>query len=264
MERERLNRSFALLEEHLSLQGKHVVDLGCGGGIFSRRLRDVEAKVDAVDIAKNALITLESEDTTDIKAIHDYVPRTRLEDSAYDLVVCTDLIAHLPNKEHRLFISELARLVKGNGYILCSTPIDIHSEDALKRFSSLAETELQIIRWKLSYHRLFIRLRDLFEAPSRYARARKDREYRENARKESSSFSRWWFQLNSAPLLGGFWALFQYLTNPIASLLRQNRVILLFLEAICRLLWRESGVSHAIFLAKRRPLVMKLTTDTHR
>ncbi|MCE5318258.1 MAG: methyltransferase domain-containing protein [Parachlamydia sp.] len=53
-ERERLDRTLDILKG-IDLQSKRVVDLGCGGGVLSRKLRDSGAEVDAVDISSNAL-----------------------------------------------------------------------------------------------------------------------------------------------------------------------------------------------------------------
>jgi len=255
MERERLKRTFAMIEEDFNLSGKLVVDLGCGRGVFSRRLQDGGAIVDAVDIAKNALKSLEEEDTRNIRSIHDYVPSTKLEDDRYDLVVCTDLIAYIKPREHRLTINELARLVKREGYIICSTPIDIHSEDAIERFAALAETDLEILQWRFSYHCLYIRFLDFFEAPRRFARARKDKTYCEKALNDRHHLARWWFKVNSLPVIGDFWGIAKYLTSPVANWVKQSRTVLLGLEKVCRLFWSESGISHAIFMARRRPLV---------
>lgn len=255
MERERLDRTFALIEQHVSLPGQFVVDLGCGAGNFSLRLKEGGATVHAVDVAKNALALIKEKKLTEIKVIHDCLPSTLLDDNVYDLVVCTDIIAHLPEKEHRLFVNELSRLVKEDGCIVCSTPIDIESEDALVRFTALLETELIVTGWKISDHRLYLALRNFIEAPTNFARAKKNPDFRSRILSQRRPFSRWWFKINSSTFLGNSWNFFQIFTKPLASFIRQNRVILLVLEKFSRLIWSHAGVSHAIFIAKRRPLL---------
>ncbi len=158
MERERLDRTVRLAKSHVALDHKRVVDLGCAAGVMTRMLRDEDTQIDAVDISGNALKKLKEQDMTNILPVQDYVPMTTLKDDAYDLVVCTELIADLKPQEYRLLISELARLVKPEGYVVCSTAVDINSEDALQKFRDLAETELQIDEWVVSYHRLYIRI----------------------------------------------------------------------------------------------------------
>ncbi|MGA8164931.1 MAG: class I SAM-dependent methyltransferase [Waddliaceae bacterium] len=255
MERERLERTIALIEQHVSLSGKLVVDLGCGAGRVSLRLKEKGATIHAVDVAKNALMLIKEKQLSEIKTLHDCLPATLLDDNIYDLVVCTDLIAYLPEKEHRLCLNELARLVKENGFVLCSTPIDIYSEDALTRFGALIDTELIVVDWKMSYHRCYLWLRNVIEAPTHFSQATKNRDFRSQALNQRQAFSRWWFKINSSIVLGNFWNLFQVLSKPIASFIRQSRIILLLLEKLSRLIWSDSGISHAIVIAKRRPLV---------
>ena len=99
------------------------------------------------------------------------LPHTTLQEEHYDLVISTDAIAYLQQDDFRLYFSELARLVKPQGSLICSTPIDIHSEDALERFIHLAETEFEIEKWVFSYHAYFIRLTRLLASPlSRFVR----------------------------------------------------------------------------------------------
>jgi hypothetical protein len=42
--------------------------------------------------------------------------------------------------------------------------------------------------------------------------------------------------------------------HPFRNLLRNNSKVLLFLEKMCRFLSDQDGISHYLFIAKRRPL----------
>lgn len=130
-------------------------DLGLGFGTISDALVEKGYEVDAIDVASNALKHYKGK----ARASQDYVPYTKLDDNAYSLVVAADLIAHLPETEHRLLISELSRLIKSDGTLIISTPIDIDSEDAAARFLSLVHTEFDIEEILPSHHALWIRLR---------------------------------------------------------------------------------------------------------
>lgn len=261
MERERIERTMALIQGTLSLSGKSAADLGCGSGVLTRKIRDAGAKVAAVDISGNALKILQESRMDNIEAIQDYVPMTTLKDDAYDLVVSTELIAWLPEDQYRLYFSELARIVKPDGYVVCSTQIDINSEDALQRFVNLAETEFNIAKWVLSHHLCYIRLADFFKAPARFARAGHDSEYRQREINRRYGFSRTWFRWNSSRVPASLWNWMQYPLKPIVGLIRQNRTLLLFLEKVCNFLWSNSGISHAIFIGQRRPMAEVLPSN---
>ena len=112
MERERLERTWQLLIKHMNVVHKHIVDIGCGAGVFSRRLRDGGAQVEAVDIAENALKNFKEIGADHIQLKQDAMPMTSLPDHAYDGIICTDLIAELPREDYRLFFAELSRLIK--------------------------------------------------------------------------------------------------------------------------------------------------------
>lgn len=96
MERERLERTWLLLTRHVILANQPVVDLGCAAGVFSRRLRDAGTQVEAVDIAENALKRFREAGAERIQLQQDAMPVTHLTDQKYHVVVCTELIAELP------------------------------------------------------------------------------------------------------------------------------------------------------------------------
>lgn len=252
LERERIDRTWRLIRQSGELHQKLTTDLGCGFGVIAQKLSEKGARVDAIDVASNALKHVPV--SSNINPLQDYVPKTKLVDSAYDWVISTDLIALLPIQEHRLYFSELARLVKSDGWVVCSTAVDFNSEDSLQQFATLAETEFNIENWILSYHRLYIQLLDFFKAPGRFAKASQNSEYRKQELERRFSISRWWFRLNSHKPLGAFWSVIAWITHPIVNLIKQSKGILLFLEPITKFLWPENGISHVIFFGKKAPI----------
>lgn len=236
-EKERLHRVLKLIREFVDVKGKKVVDLGCGYGTLAKYLVEKGAEVDVVDISVNALKRLQ--DLPHIHPLQDYIPYTKLEDDEYDLVISADLIAYLPETEYRLFFSELTRLTK-EGYIVCSTPVDIHSEDALQRFLSYAETELQIEKWVLAHDNLYIIIENFLKAPKRFA--------------EGTHKKNWWFQVNSTWPVSYFWKGVACLLSPLVHLYEQSTTTLRFLSRISAFLWPEERISHITIIAKRKPL----------
>jgi len=258
MERERLHRSFDLLNRKIDLDQKKIADLGCGQGDFTTLLSEKGALVDAVDISGIALKRLKEKGAKNIQTFQDYLPSTTLSDNAYDGVVCLDLIAYLPKDEYRLLFSELARLVKNEGIVLGSSALDIRSDDAVQRLNALVETEFQVEEWVFGYHRLWIRLKEFFEAPRHYSRAGRDPEYRNRILKERKGFSRRWFEWNSHTPLSTAWGGLAWILSPLTHYIDHSRSLLLTLEKLSKFIWNQEGISHAIFIGKRRPLFVHL------
>lgn len=257
--RKRLQLTIELLQKDAPLKGKRVADLGCGSGVLTRMMRDNGAVVHAVDVAGNALSRLKEHDMHDITAIQDCLPTTSLKDDYYDIVVCTEVIGYLNPDQYRLFFAELSRIVKADGHVLCSSDLDLDSEDSLERFGGLAETEFTIEHWEFSYHRLLIKWIRFFEIPEKYISAsRHPDEHQKEFSRKSTFLGRWWFRLNTNKIVVPFWMFLNIVAKPIANGLLQNDNIMIFLESICKFLWSESGISQAIFIGKRRPLTFPL------
>lgn len=136
------------------------VDLGSGYGEHTKRLHERGIHVDAVDVSEKALNRLGF--LPDSQRIHAYIPYTPLQDGHYDLVLALDLLAHIPQDEQRLCISEIARLASSEGIIMLSTDLDIYTDEALAKFLYLAGTEIQIHEVHLFHHGLALRFIDLF------------------------------------------------------------------------------------------------------
>ncbi len=256
MERERIERTVHLIQNHLDVKDCLVADLGCGSGALACRLRDLGAKIHAVDVARNALKKLDGE--VSITLIQSCLPVTTLCDDFYDLVISTELIAYLHQKEHRLFFNELSRLVKPKGKIICSSQIDINSEDALEQFAALAATEIEISAWKFSYHSLYIRMIDYLRAPQSFSEASLDQRLRERGYNERYGISKYWFWWNSYKPIGLIWKSVHMLFSPFIQWTRQSRKLLLLLEKLSFTLWGDSAISHAIFAGTRKPLAKPL------
>lgn len=255
MQKERLTRTYQLLSKHMELNAKKVVDLGCAAGIFSRMMRDAGTSVDAVDIAENALKELKKQNMANIEAKHDAMPDTKLIDHDYDVVLCMEIIADLTKDDYRLFFSELARLVKRDGVVICSTPIDFKTDGGVERLFELAQTEFDIIDAKPSYHALFIRLKAFFEAPANFIAGSQDESLRKKETERRHGFKRFWYAINSRAPLIWIWQLLNPLTKPVLNWFKNSSWLLLKLESLCEFFQHDSGISHIIFLAKLRPLM---------
>lgn len=260
-ERERMSRTWKLIQALPDEKSKKVVDVGCGWGVISRKLRDAGASVDAVDIANNALKLLRSNRGEKIETIQEALPITRLPDDTYDLVVCTDVIAELNPEDFRLAFAELSRIITAKGHLIFSTPLDIYSEDALQHLITLVETEFKIEQAIYSYHALYIRLLSFFETPYRFYLSWRDPDFRQQQLKQRGWLGRCWYRLNSLVIIAHTWGLISYLMQPLTYMMEQSRWVLLGLEAICRFFSGEAGISHALFSATRRSIMEPPPTD---
>lgn len=254
MQRNRLERTWQLVTQHADIAGKQVADIGCGAGIFSRRLRDAGAHVEAVDIAENALKHFKEKDAEHIQLKQSAMPATTLPDHAYDLIVCTELIAELPPEDYRLFFAELSRLIKADGHLVCSSDIDIDSVGGVERLVELAQTEFDLVEAVASYHALYLRIKRFFDAPFLFIKGWQNPDFRHKELASRRGLNRLWFWLNTTPLFIWLWYIIEPCTRPILKFLKNQTSLLLWLEKICRFLSDQDGISHYLFIAKRRPI----------
>jgi len=254
----RIKRTKTLLNDVLQ-NAKLACDLGTGCGVFAIYLAEHGLSVDALDIATIPLQNLTGKEN--ITSYQDYIPHTTLESDDYDIVLGLDLIAYLNRDEYRLFMAELARLVKLEGFVLVSTPVDIDSTDALQNFADLVESEFNIEKCHFSYHSYMIRLCRFFEAPNGFVQASKDLSFYESELKKRFSINQTLYKFNSSKPIVYFWSCVQYITNPILKFLKQNEWLTLKMEKLCKFFSHETGISHAIILGQKRKLFEEISSE---
>ena len=111
------------IDERVSLAGKKVLDVGCGGGLLSEALAQAGAKVTAIDLAPNLLKVarlhgLES----GIKVDYREMPVEALAEQApasFDAITCMEMLEHVP--EPASIIEACAKLLKPGGRLFLST-----------------------------------------------------------------------------------------------------------------------------------------------
>lgn len=105
------------------LNGKSVLDVGCGGGILSEAMAARGAVVAGIDMGKTALRVARrhSQDSglpiaferTTVEALADAQPR------AFDVVTCMELLEHVPSPAS--VIAACARLLRPGGHLVIAT-----------------------------------------------------------------------------------------------------------------------------------------------
>jgi 2-polyprenyl-6-hydroxyphenyl methylase/3-demethylubiquinone-9 3-methyltransferase len=105
------------------LEGKHALDVGCGGGILAEAMATAGAKVIGIDLSDKALSVarlhqLESGVEVDYRLI---TAETLAADQpgSFDVVTCMELLEHVPDPAST--IAACATLVKPGGLVVFST-----------------------------------------------------------------------------------------------------------------------------------------------
>ena len=111
------------IEEHASLAGKKVLDVGCGGGILSEGMALRGAKVTGIDLGQANLDTaklhaLESGVNVDYQCVpvEDFADENP---ESFDIVTCLEMLEHVPDPES--IVRACAKLVKPGGHVFFST-----------------------------------------------------------------------------------------------------------------------------------------------
>ncbi len=105
------------------LQGKRVVDVGCGGGILSESMALQGAQVTGIDLAEKPLKVaklhqLESGVQVDYRLIA-AEDLAAAEPASFDVVTCMEMLEHVPDPVS--VMTACARMVKPDGWVFFST-----------------------------------------------------------------------------------------------------------------------------------------------
>ncbi len=111
------------IDDLVNLQGKCVLDVGCGGGILSEAMAERGARVTGIDLGEKALNVaklhqLESGSNVSYRLISvedlaNEVPTT------FDVVTCMEMLEHVPDPE--AVVRACSQLVKPGGTVFFST-----------------------------------------------------------------------------------------------------------------------------------------------
>jgi 2-polyprenyl-6-hydroxyphenyl methylase / 3-demethylubiquinone-9 3-methyltransferase len=111
------------IDRCVSLVGKRVLDVGCGGGILSESMAVRGAKVTGLDLSEKALSVarlhlLDSGQSVEyrLQAVEDLATE---QAGQYDVVTCMEMLEHVP--EPASTIRACAKLVRPGGTVFFST-----------------------------------------------------------------------------------------------------------------------------------------------
>lgn len=117
----------AFLERALSahfdaLRGLTVLDVGCGGGLLSEELARRGCAVTGVDPSEGSLATARAHaerSDLDIEFVAGVAEALTVEDSAFDAVICCDVLEHVDSPPQA--VREAARVLRPSGLYLYDT-----------------------------------------------------------------------------------------------------------------------------------------------
>lgn len=111
------------INSHVSLAGKTVVDIGCGGGILTESMAKKGSSVTGIDLSEKTLKvadlhSLESgvQLRYELIAAEDLAAR---EAESFDVVTCMEMLEHVPDPS--AVIAACAKLVRPGGRVFFST-----------------------------------------------------------------------------------------------------------------------------------------------
>ncbi|MCP5469960.1 MAG: hypothetical protein H7A36_05595 [Chlamydiales bacterium] len=99
------------------------------------------------------------------RRLEEVFPFTSLPDGEFEAIACLDVIAELDTELYRLALSELARLLQPEGWLVCSTSLDTQTLEPAAHFKALIETEFvvkKIVKRYLRFGRFFERATEIF------------------------------------------------------------------------------------------------------
>jgi SAM-dependent methyltransferase len=103
------------------VEGRHVLEIGCGEGIGTSILAGKAASIVAVDYSEKALDVARRKYTTkNITFTRMKVPPLGFGDMSFDAVVCFQMIEHLQKPEE--LVAEIQRVLRRDALALIATP----------------------------------------------------------------------------------------------------------------------------------------------
>ena len=115
------------IQDRVNLNGKRVLDVGCGGGILSESLAAAGANVTAIDLAPKALQVAklhrhESNLAIDYQLTSIEDLQTALEETGaakFDVITCLEMLEHVPDPHS--IVATCGKLLVPGGHLFLST-----------------------------------------------------------------------------------------------------------------------------------------------
>jgi SAM-dependent methyltransferase len=112
-----LERRLALMRRHVPLEGKRILDAGCGVGAFVRRLREFSPDVHGFDVERESVLRGVEELPGLGLAVAEYLP---YKDGTFDVILMHEVLEHVDDDLASL--REMRRVLKPDGRLVIFCP----------------------------------------------------------------------------------------------------------------------------------------------
>jgi SAM-dependent methyltransferase len=112
-----LERRFELIRKHVPLEGRRILDIGCGIGTFVQRLRQFSPHVYGVDIDQERVRQGAMALPYLAVAVSEHLP---FGDATFDVVLLHEVLEHV--RDDRLTLGEAGRVTRPGGKIVIYCP----------------------------------------------------------------------------------------------------------------------------------------------
>lgn len=92
-----------------------ILDVGCGKGRFSRKLKDLGFEVIGLE-PSTGLVKIAKKNNPDILFVEASATKMPFPDDTFDILICVSVLEHIPDTQKAL--QEMARVLKNGGHLL--------------------------------------------------------------------------------------------------------------------------------------------------